>query len=431
MMQPMNYTINAGNPGASFMEGANQMAQFANNQATVQANQQKAEAQRIANERVQYQQKRFSELAQNPDPRAVQKFMLEFPEVTEQFKVSYQQLNEREKEEATKVQYMVSTAIQQGKPEIAVQQLDRMIEAAKNSGDAVNLNRLEMERDLVLASPEGAQLSANGFLFSNWGPDKYGAYVKSMGEEKRADQLQPSKVKEAESKAESAAVAARFAEDVAVVDLQKRGWDINKIQNDIQVSRQNVAIAAQNAAINRADSETKKQEAQIKLQELIDKRSTTVREKVAEVENARAGIDNFMNTADRILNTPMGVVGAAAGPTSARLPTMFQSTADFEALVENIEAQSFIAQIPNMKGMGALSDAEGKKLSAALQNFSLKQSPERLLENVREAQRIMMVSRKRLADKYGVPDTVPDTPAAAKGAGGKSPDDILRELGIQ
>ena len=65
-----------------------------------------------------------------------------------------------------------------------------------------------------------------------------------------------------------------------------------------------------------------------------------------------------------------------------------------------------------MKGLGALSDAEGKKLSAALQNFSLRQSPERLMENVREAQRLLLKARENVARRYGVPETVPDTPAS-------------------
>jgi hypothetical protein len=74
-----------------------------------------------------------------------------------------------------------------------------------------------------------------------------------------------------------------------------------------------------------------------------------------------------------------------------------------------------------------LSDAEGKKLAAALQSFSLRQSPEQLLSNVKEAQRIMLDSRKRLASKYGVPDTVPNTPAAAPG--GNDIDALLKKYG--
>lgn len=419
MMQPMNYTINVGNPADSFMQGAERYAQFANAQAQVQKSQQEALAQQAANERKAYQQKRFQEAAMNPTGKSVQSLMIEFPELSEAFKRSYDTLNEREKQEATRVQYMVRSAVSSGKPDIAVQEIDRMIEAAKNSGDPVNLERLETERDLILADPQAAQFAANAFLASTMGPKEFAEMIGKEGEESRADQLQPAKLTEAEAKAQSAAVAARFAEDTAVADLQKRGWEIKKLQNDMQISRMNVAIASQNAALNRADSDTKRLEAQIKLQELQDKRASAVREKVAEVESARGAMDNMLNTADRILRTPMGVVGSAAGPISSRLPTTSQTTADFEALVETLGSQAFMAQIPNIKGMGALSNAEGEKLQAALQNFSLKQSPERLLENVREAQRLILKGRANLANKYGVPESVPDTPAA-----GTNPNEI-------
>jgi hypothetical protein len=119
------------------------------------------------------------------------------------------------------------------------------------------------------------------------------------------------------------------------------------------------------------------------------------------------------------LQTPIGIVEDATGPVESRLPTFDQDTADFESLMENIEAQAFLSQIPNLKGMGALSDAEGKKVTAALQSLNLKQSPKRLMENVREAQRLLMKARENIANRYGVPQTIPDTPAVET-----SPEDI-------
>ena len=86
-----------------------------------------------------------------------------------------------------------------------------------------------------------------------------------------------------------------------------------------------------------------------------------------------------------------------------------------------------MAQIPKMKGTGALSEGEGKKLQASLQNFSLKQSPERLIDNMKEAQRLILKGRSNLAKKYGVPDAVPDTPAAAPSAG--EIDALLKKYG--
>lgn len=410
----MNYTINTGNPGASFMQGAEQVANFANMQATVQAKQQEAAAMQAAAERKAYQQKRFQEVSQNPTSSATQKLLLEFPELAEQTERALKSLSATEKQSAMQIKYMVRTALKQGKPEIAIQELDRMIDAAKNSGDTAMLQKLEIEKDGLQASPNGARLVAESFLFSEMGKD-YADMAAKEGEEERKQEMQPSALKKSEADAEKAAVAAKFAESQAVMDLEKSGWDIKKIQNDMQVSRQNVAIAAANAAVNRANSATAQQEAQIKLQQLVEKRDETVRTKVSEAETARAGIDNSLNTAQRILNTPLSVVGAAAGPISSRMPTISQSTSDFEASVKNLKDQVSMARIGEMKGV--LTDKDMEILGNSLQSLDLRQSPEQLIRNVKEIQRLMLKSRSEISQKFGIPETVPDTPAANQGAG--------------
>jgi hypothetical protein len=80
-----------------------------------------------------------------------------------------------------------------------------------------------------------------------------------------------------------------------------------------------------------------------------------------------------------------------------------------------------------MKGLGALTEAEGKKLQSSLQNLSLTQSPEQLTANVREAQRLILKGRKNLADRTGVPQGVPDTPAAQPAA--SEIDALLKKYG--
>ena len=147
------------------------------------------------------------------------------------------------------------------------------------------------------------------------------------------------------------------------------------------------------------------------------------------VENARFNIDTLLNTADRIIGTPRGVVESATGPISSRMPTLSQDTADFESLIENLDAQAFLSQIPQMKGTGALSENEGKKLAAALQSLSLKQSPGQLVGNVKEMQRLMLKARKNLADKFGMPENVPDTPAAAQSTSAADIDALVKKYG--
>jgi hypothetical protein len=434
-MQPFNYTLNTQNAGAdAFQGGMERTAGLMATAADYQKSQQLANAQQIANEQAVKKQADFRSAAENPTYENVQKLMIQYPELSEQFKRSLDSMGEQRKQGILSGAFSVAQALEKNNPEAALKLVDNAIEAAKNSNDKENQFQFETTRDLILANPGAALLSLHGTLYAGLGGDKYAAARKSLGEDERAKELQPALVEEGRSKATSAAVKAKFAESDAAIELQKKGWDITKIQEDIKINKMNAQIAAMNAQTSRMNAGTsaqgntlKAQENALKLQEMIDKRYEAVRGKAAEVEAARFNIDNMLNTADRVLKTPKSVISSAAGPISSRITTLSSDTSDFEALVETLGSQAFLSQLPNIKGMGQLSNAEGEKLQAALQNMSLKQSPERLVENVKEAQRLLLKVRKSVAARSGMPDTVPDTPSATPS--GNNIDALLKKYG--
>lgn len=406
MPAPYNYSFNIPDPTQSVMSGVQSALSIANMQAQV------AEKQRAAEQQAALQVD-LGNVAKNPTPSALASMMVKYPQLSEQFKRTYDVLNTEQQQSRLSQATQVYAALQSGKPEVAQQLLTEQASAMRNSGMEQEAKTAETIAELVKLHPETAKTSTGLFLASAMGPEKFTETFTKLQTEQRAAEKAPFELTEQQAKAQKAAVDAKFAESQAVLDIQKKGWDITKIQEDIKIAKENARIAAMNAAISREGNVLKRQEMSLKLEEMKQKRDEAVRTKVADVEAARSNMDNMLNTADRILKTPIGVVESATGPISSRLPTTSQDTADFESLVETLGSQAFMAQIPNIKGMGALSNAEGEKLQAALQNFNLKQSPKRLMENVREAQRLILKARKNVADRYGVPDKVPDTPEAA------------------
>lgn len=155
----------------------------------------------------------------------------------------------------------------------------------------------------------------------------------------------------------------------------------------------------------------KNQKAGIDVQNAVQTDAKNKRESLASANSAKANIDNFLTSLDRIIATPQDVMDDAMGPVSTRLPTFSQDTANFEELMNGVDAQAFVSQIANAPP-GALSEAEGKKLGAALQNFSLRQDPKMLKQNAKEAQRLLLKARSNLDTKFGTESTVPDTPTA-------------------
>lgn len=354
--------------------------------------------------------------------------VVKYPQFNEQFQQAWGMMGGEQQRNRISQMSDVYATLESGNIDVAKQILETQAQAAENSGDERGAKAARALISTIELNPATARTSVGLRLASAMGPEKFTETFTKLQSERREAAIDPSTLSLAQAKAKKAAVAANFAESEAAVDLQKKGWDIYKIQEDTKIAKENSRIAAIAAVIKREQNDLKKQELQQKLDDMKLKRDAAVREKVAAVESANANIDNMLNTADRILQTPAGVIGDATGPIESRLPTFDEDVADFEALIETIDAQAFLAQIPNITGMGALSDAEGKKLAAALQNFSLKQSSGRLMENVREAQRLLLKARTNISNKHGIPESIPDTPAAET-----SPADVdalLKKYGV-
>ncbi|END4902594.1 phage DNA ejection protein [Salmonella enterica subsp. enterica serovar Newport] len=163
--------------------------------------------------------------------------------------------------------------------------------------------------------------------------------------------------------------------------LQQRGQDIT-------VRGQN--ISAQNAALSREiqraelqdkvlDRQIARETNQIKLDELKQKQAD-VRQKaeIAKADRqaaAQGAVDTFSTALDSLgeIEKSPGL-SKAVGVRSA-FPTLPGSdAANFEARLDTFKAQTFLPMVASLKGMGALSDAEGKKLSDAVGALSPKMS---------------------------------------------------------
>lgn len=403
MVAPIDYSIPSPDIAGSLLGGI-QAGQ------TLLANREALQAREAAQNKAAMYQSDLQNYLSNPSAQSASAMMAKYPESQKAISASFDTYDKGQKEDIFKAGTQAYSAIQNGKPEIAMDLLDQRIAAAENSGqdtsDLVSLKQ-SLERD-----PKGAGAGL-ALTMSALNPDAWS----KIASEQRSAAMAPSELTASQAKASKAATDAKFAESAAVQDLQKGGWEIQKLANDINISKLNSQIAAMNAATARQGNEIKGQTNNLKLQELqmqlqdkVQARDQAVQQKAAEVTSARGNIDNFLNTADRVLQTDPSVVESAAGPISSRTPTLSQDTADFEELLTTLGSQAFMSQIPSMKGLGALSEKEGDKLQSSLQNLSLRQSPKQLMENVREAQRLILKGRQNLSTKFGVPDVTPDRP---------------------
>ena len=419
-MDPINYSMDVKSPFEQSMSG---FAGGIGMQENILKMQQMQQSQALAKQL----QVDLAGLSQKPDAKASDfaGMMVKYPQLSEHFKRGWDTLNAEQQQNKLGQATQVYAAVNSGRPDIASDLLTQQATALRNSGKEDEAKAAETMAKFITMDPKSAKTTTGLLLSSLMGPEKFADTFTKLEQEGRSSAQAPAELtlkeqtaRKMRSDADLAEIKARYGEQSEITDLAKKGWDIKKIEADIGIGKENNRIAAMNAATNRMNAGTnageltvKQGDLKLKIQQAEQKRGEDIRAKVTDITGARTTMDNMLNTADRILKHPG--LEQSTGSIAGRLPSFRQDSADFDALVETLGAQAFTAQIPAMKGMGALSDAEGKKLAAALQSLDLKQGPEQFAANVKEAQRLVMKARSNLTTKYGMPENVPDTPAAA------------------
>lgn len=422
-MQPIDYTSGFKDPTQSMMATASGMLQL--QQARTQVKQGE-----LALKQTQQLNEDLATVSQSHDPAKVAQLIIKYPQLSEQFKRGYDALGQEQQKSKVNMASQAYAALLAGDNDTAASMLQGYSEAYRNSGMTQDADATAHLAELIKLHPETAKTTAGIYLASAMGPEKFQETFSKLESERRERDLEPSKLTEAQAAAREAATKANFAESNAVMDLQKKGWDIYKIQEDVKIARENNRIAALNAAASRETNELKKQELADKLKDAQLKRDQEVRDRATTVESTRSNIDNSLSTIDRVLKNPSlnDVLGSFEGGWMGAAKNVFSDEAqDVIADIETIKSQTFLNQLQKLKdasstgasGLGALSEKEGERLMNGIQSLSRKQSEKQFTSNLQEVQRLLLKTRKTLSDKYGVPDTIPDTPNVQT-----SPDDI-------
>ena len=162
---------------------------------------------------------------------------------------------------------------------------------------------------------------------------------------------------------------ARKAEQDTLKAQQDRARE-GRAERELSIKEQRLDLDRDKAELAKLSNQAQKETNALKQRELelkIEGREQKIAENERKVlDSARKSIsatERGLETANRLLEHPG--LEAAVG-TSSILPTRPGSdAADFEAELAAFDAQIFSQAVETMKGLGALSEAEGRKISAA------------------------------------------------------------------
>lgn len=125
-----------------------------------------------------------------------------------------------------------------------------------------------------------------------------------------------------------------------------------------------------------------------------DTQAQKVRDENLTKQGQIASFDTMLDSLDRLDKSP-GLPRSVG--LYSKTPTIPGSdSANFQAELETFKSQAFLPQVAQLKGMGALSDAEGKKLSAAVGALDPSMSEKAFRESIKRIKDTMNTARARV-----------------------------------
>lgn len=401
MVQPVNYM--AAMPqidlSQSFAGLGNALGQYGEYQK-----QQKAE-QAAAELKAQYANDVQAYFAK-PSASGLSMLTAKYPGQREAFKDIGDRMSAEQKAVELPVMAQAFHAITTGKPDAAKLLVDQQIEGMQNSG--MDATKLKMIRSQLDSDPTQVA-GLIGLVGSSIDPDGWG---KMMGE-KRAQELQPDLVRKGAAEAGSAEVKEKFAESEAVLDLEKKGWDIKKIKEDIDINKQNARIAAMNASLAREGNALKRQELQMKMDDAIAARDEKVRGKVAEATTAINAVNSTAGVFNDILSDE-DTLRAAVGTSAWRGSIPGTKTRSMAGKLEQLQNMMTAENLGLLKG--AMSDNDIKFLRNISTNLDRYQDEDSFLSEMKRVGTNLAKAQAQIAKKYGAPVESFEQPSTQKPA---------------
>jgi len=395
MTQPFNYTLNVPNPAEAVTSGLQQGVQLAGlmeraDLTAAQRQQTLLENQALrAKAQLQAQQqavvKAFYDLPSNlRTADEYERISATLPkEQAENIRASFEAKTKEQQRQELLFGGQIFAALRSGDRETANSMLLQKADAARNGGDGAQAKAYENAAEMAAIAPDQAELFIGTTLAALPGGKDFINSVAAQSEMRTSEAMAPGKIAKA-------IADGKTAEIIAATEQKMRDAEIamKKAQTDSARASAGASYASAKRTLRDIQHIDAMEPGQVALL------AAQTQSELAEAAKKRGegGAAGVLDAGQRVLDTVSAlrgmkggdfkVLGDVAGPVRGKLPTVTGSSADAESAIETLKSQVFLQQIKNMKGMGALSEKEGDKLTASVANLSLTQSPERLQKNI-------------------------------------------------
>lgn len=391
-MDPINYMLDVQNPVQTAMTGLTQGMQIG------QFMQAKEQAEREAIQKQQMQQE-LSAFASKPNKTHddYANIMARFPSLSEDFKRSYDVLDSGKQQATFKTTSRIYAALSGGKPNVAKSILETEALGYENAGDKTTADQMRTLAAMAETDPEGL-LTISGLTLASTTPSQFKDVLGALGE----NQMLPEEIKLTKAQTEKTKAEADKTETENLWYGDKTQADINNINSQIEDRQTGRVLEQQKMQLQNDQYYAKLDQDQQQFYEKLNQEERKIAQTVFNVK------EKPVERIERLEKVESFAVAARNASEGAKLAaqlandtkSIYESTGgywnramrnvpgtdeyNFDQGLETMKAKIFLAQIDQMRGLGALTQAEGEALKASIASINPNQEPEAVQQSLTE-----------------------------------------------
>lgn len=375
MVQPINYMLDVQNPVQASMAGLTQGMQIGQFMQNKKIAEQKALQE-------QQMQEELSEFASKPNKTHddYANIIARFPSLAENFQKSYSVLDTGRQQSTFKTASRVYSAAAGGRTDIAKSILETEALGYENAGDEAQAEQMRNLAKMADQNPDGF-LTSTGLFLASANPDKFKDTLGALGEnQKLPEEINLKKAQTDKTKTETLWYGDKTQAEINNLESQVEDRQTGRVLEQQKMQLQNDQYYAKLDQDQQQFYENLNQEERKLAQTVFN-----VKEKPEQRMERLEKVNKFASTSQTAANTAKLAAEIANDPYLSYYTGGYWNKAmrslpgtneyNFHQKVKTLESQAFLIGAEGLKGLGAMTETEGAKVTVALANLNPSQDP--------------------------------------------------------
>lgn len=392
MVQPINYMLDVQNPVQTAMTGLTQGMQIGQ---FMQAKEQ-AEREAIQKQQMQEELSTFA-LKPNKTHDDYANIMARFPSLAENFQKSYNVLDAGRQQASFKTASRVYAAAAGGRTDIAKSILENEALGYENAGDAAQAEQMRNLAKMAEQNPDGF-LTSTGLFLASTTPSQFKDVLGALNQ----NELTPEEINLKKAQTDKTKAEAEKTETENLWYGDKTQAEINNLESQVEDRQVGRVLQKQQMQLQNDQFYDNLDQQQTQFYESLNQEERKIAQTVF---NVKEKPEQRMGRLEKVEGFATAARNAAEGSKLAAqlandVKALNESTGgywnramrnvpgtdeyNFDQKLETMKSKIFLAQVDQMRGLGALTESEGAALKASIASINPNQDPRVVQQSLTE-----------------------------------------------